>query len=361
MLKTSSWRNARKFFTKNYNENIRIRGEHAIDDLLGTMLGVLFLAVISASFAGIYMAYVVTSAKAEENTARANIAAKFSAETFNNLIVDNLTGGRQTATNLGWSVIKHNEDAFQPASPDYPNYRYVATRPMKTGSPVLAYQWGTIVSSGPDQGLVKLYTSIPRAGANSGNQGAAKCNWRASSASLLANCIVVYDVQASVISPPPAYTVYPDINWQTSIVKAPWTTASVDYSASTWQSIATSKKLGTIDLTGLAKNADGTRTVKFVALAKDLVPNNLVSFDINKPGTTERIFSYQFTPKTVTGETGNLQRSVNNGTDGGFTLPADVNSVDVYIDTKVTNPDQATGDPAVQLSRFFFYQPKVGA
>lgn len=345
MLKTSSLQNLRKFFTKNYHGYVRTRGESAMDTLLGTMIGVLFLAVITASFAGIYMAYTVSTAKAKENTERANLSSSLSAAALNGLYVDS-SSGRSIATSAGWSVTAQGTTPLSSAAPGtnaaYAKYTYAAKAPMKPNSPVTVSQWGVLETSGTDRGLVKIYTAIPKAGQT------VACDWTQTPAALSTSCVVVYDVLSSIVAPPLAYNIYPDVNWEKSVRVAPWTTTPNFYGAE-WNSFTTSK-IGTTDVTSMKSNPDGSRTVRFVALLKDLDPNKKVSIDFRKPGE-ESFFGYTFTPTAKTGETGKLERAVY----GVFVAPPNTTLVDVYVDTYVTDPQQST-DPTIQGSRFFVYQ-----
>jgi hypothetical protein len=350
MTKTSALQNMRRFFTKNYQTALHTRKEYAMDTLLGTMIGVLFLAVITASFAGIYMAYVVSSAKSSENTARAAAAAKFSATSLNRLYVDSASGKTAAQTD-GWTVTTQGTTPLSTAdtatNAAYADYTFAATKPLKTGGVTPVSQWGVLVTSGNDRGLVKLYTAIPKAGQSQ------PCNWKQSPENMQKYCVVVYDVLASVVAPPRAYNIYPDVHWQDSVSQMPWT-STPDFSGADWKSNIGTQMLGNVKITSATANADGTKNLRFVALVKDLTPGYKVSLDFRKPGDNS-FYAYTFTPTAKAGETGTLTRAVY----GTINVPSGVDSVDVYMDTKVEATQNSTTDPKVQISRFFLYQTKT--
>lgn len=346
MLKTASLRSARKFFTKNYHENIRVRGENAMDTLLGTMIGVLFLAVITASFAGIYMAYVVTTAKSEENTSRAATASKYSADALNSLYVDS-PGTRAAAD--GWTVTTQGTAKLSTVSSgtntSYTNYTYAADRVLPDTA-VKISQWGVLETSGPDNGLVKIYTAVAKAGL------VATCDWKTTTALLVQKCIVVYDVLSSVMAPPPAYAVHPDVFWQDHVKMSPWVLSSSfpnDFSTAAGSTTSTAK-LGQINLNNATTNSDGSRTLNFVAVVKNLDPNKKVSIDFNKPGE-QSFYGYTFTPTANPGDSSKLERAVY----AVVTVPAGTIVLDVYMDTDLTATNNGAGQ-TLSVSRFFLYQ-----
>lgn len=346
MPKTVSLRSARRFFTKNYHENIHVRGERAMDTLMGTMIGVLFLAVITASFAGIYMAYVVSTAKSEENTSRAAIVSRDSANALNGLYVD--AAGPKAASD-GWAVVTQGTAKLSTKSAGtdaaYANYVYAATR-ILPGSAIQISQWGVLETSGPDEGLVKIYTAIAKAGV------AATCDWKTTPALLSQKCVVVYDVLSSIMYPPPAYVVYPDIHWKEHVNMAPWVLSGAytkDFSTEAGATTVT-EQLGQVNLNGTAANSDGSRSLRFVAVVKNLDPNKKVSIDFNKPGE-QSFYGYSFTPTSSVGDGAKLERAVY----GTLIVPAGTTSLDIYMDTYLTSANNGVGQ-TLSVSRFFLYQ-----
>jgi hypothetical protein len=353
MFNTTALRNMRKFFTKHYyTDRLAAKGEQAMDTLLGTMLGVLFLAVITSSFAGVYMAYAVSTAKASESTSRTNVAAKLSSQSLNGLFIDSASG-KTLAQTAGWTVVTQgttllkNVDAATQSS--YANYTFAARKPMVDGGKVQVAQWGVLERTGSDKGLVKAYTAIPKAGSKK------VCDWTQSVDNLNLNCVVVYDVLASVVMATPNYDVYADVQWESNVVVAPWSTTPNYYTAD--QRPAQTSKLGNVTVpTSFKTNADGSRTIKYVALLKDLEPNKQVSVDFKTPGQSGTLYGNTFTPAPATGQTGKLERSVY----GTMNVPAGITSLEVFIDTDNSLPTVST-DPIVQISRFVVYQPKASS
>lgn len=335
---TEYFRKVRAFFARNYHQQVRVDGEKAMDTLMGTMIGVLFLAIISASFAGIFMAYTVSSAKATENSARNNIVVKNSTNSLNGLYVESVNG-KTAATAAGWQVLSHNK-ALSLASPSltpdaaFANYTYAAKRPLVDGGKTMISQWGK-----NENGLVTIYTAIPKAG----NQTA--CDWTATPVQVESSCIVAIDRIQSVVAPPVGVKDENSIRWEEQINKAPWTANAFDWSADTKRDVKTTK-LGTI-------TTNGVNNFKYVVMFDNLQPGKEVSLDFvnSKDGA---ISTHSFTPTLTDGETGNVTRS-NKGT---ISLPDGTTTFDVYIDTDVTQSNTSL-DPTVKMYRFVIYNMKT--
>lgn len=348
---TAYFRKVRGFFARNYHQQIRVDGERAMDNLMGTMIGVLFLAVISASFAGIYMAYTVSTAKATEDTSRNNIVVKYNTDTLNNLYVES-ANGKANAVAAGWTVLaqKQTLTTVSPAlnpSAAFGAYTFAATRPLVTGGTTLISQWGK-----NEAGLVTLYTAVPKAGSNTST-----CNWQEAQDKLETLCTVAIDKIQSVVSPPVGVGDEMAVHWEDQIVKYPWTNTPndstgkpIDWASATKTNVTTSK-LGVIN-TQPDPTKPNIQDFKYVVMFDNLQPGKKVSIDFveSKNGT---VFSHTFTPTLQPGETGNVSRS-NSGT---LHIPDGANNITVYLDTDVDQPNNAL-DPTVTMYRFNIYTMK---
>lgn len=325
----------REFLAQRYRQRVRVEGESGMDNLMGTMIGVLFLAVISASFAGIFMAYTVSTAKAAENTQRTNAVVKYSTNTLNNLYIESVNG-KNTAQSAGWTVKSHLKalslTTTLGASSDFAGYTYAATRPLVTGGTILVSQWGK-----NENGLVTILTAVPKAGS-----AASKCDWSEKKDRLETLCTVSIDTLQSVISPPMSVKDEKGVRWAEQIVQYPWTDSAFDWSSATKRTVTTSK-LGVINTTGLT-------SFKFVVMFDNLEPGKKVSLDFveSKNGT---VSTRQFTPTLNEGETGKVTRS----SQGSITVPAGTDTVSIYLDTDVAS---TSNDPTIGISRFVVYKMK---
>lgn len=348
---TAYFRKVRGFFARNYHQQVRVDGERAMDNLMGTMIGVLFLAVISASFAGIFMAYTVSTAKATENGSRNNIVVKYSTDTLNNLYVES-AGGKTAAVAAGWTVLAQKQalSTVTPAlNPDtaFGAYTFAATRPLVTGGTTLISQWGK-----NEGGLVTLYTALPKAGSN-----ASTCNWQEAQDKLETLCTVAIDKIQSVVSPPVGVDDEMAVNWENQIVKYPWTNTPkdstgnpIDWASATKVDVTTSK-LGVIN-TQPDPTKPNIQNFKYVVMFDNLQPGKKVSLDFveSKNGT---VYSHSFTPTLQPGETGNVTRS----NEGTLSIPDGANNITVYLDTDVDQANTAL-DPTVKMYRFNIYTMK---
>lgn len=341
---TNYFRKVGDFFARNYHQHVRVEGERAMDNLMGTMIGVLFLAVISASFAGIFMAYTVSTAKATENTERNNAVVKYSTNTLNNLYVESVNG-KNTAIAAGWTVLSHQK-ALSTASPSlnpsssFSAYTFAATRPLVSGGATLISQWGK-----NEGGLVTLYTAVPKAGS-----AASTCNWQEAQDKLETLCVVAIDKIQSVVSPPVGVGDEMAVRWEDQIVKYPWTATTKDWAGATKLDVTTTK-LGVIN-TKPDPTLPNVKDFKYVVMFENLQPGKKVSLDFveSKNGT---VYSHTFTPTLEPGETGNVTRS-NQGT---LSIPDGADSIDVYLDTDVAQPTNSL-DPTVKMYRFNIYTMK---
>lgn len=344
---TAYFRKAREFFASNYHQRVRVDGERAMDTLMGTMLGVLFLAVISASFAGIFMAYTVSTAKAAENNERNNLVVKYSTSTLNNLYIESING-KNTATAAGWTVKSHNKalsaasPALNPApSSAFASYTFAATRPMVTGGTTMISQWGI-----NKNGLVTVYTATPKAGS-----GISKCDWTEASNLVEARCVVSIDTIQSVVSPPLGVRDEKALRWADQIVQYPWTASAFNWADDVKRDVKTSK-LGVIDTSGIAP-VNGERTLKYVVMFENLEPGKKVSLDFVESTAAGTLYSHSFVPTLETGETGKISRS----SQGTLNIPVDADNITVYIDTDVAQTTTAS-DQTVKMSRFVVYNMK---
>ena len=347
---TDYFRKVRGFFSRNYHQRVRVDGEQAMDNLIGTMLGVLFLAIISASFAGIYMAYSVSTAKATENNERNNMVVKFSTNTLNSLYVESING-RATAAAAGWTVLSQEKalsavtPALNPApSAAFTTYTYAATRPMVAGGTTLISQWGI-----NKNGLITLYTATPKAGS-----GASKCNWTESQDKLETFCVVAIDRIQSVVSPPLGLTDENAVRWAEKIVQYPWTAAPFDWATATKRDVTTSK-LGVIN-TKPDLTKPNVRDFKYVVMFENLTPGKKVSIDFveSKNGAySSQTFVAGENGVPLPGPDGKITVSHQ----ATVTIPDGANSMDVYIDTDVAQPNNAL-DQTVKISRFIVYTIK---
>ena len=323
----------RELISRNYHSRIRLNGEAAMENLMGTMIGVLFLSVISASFAGIFMAYSVSSAKATENTNRMNLISKYSTDTLNNLYVESVSGST-AAQNAGWTV-KAARQALSSVTPSinpsssYSSYTYAATRSMVSGGTTTISQWGQNVN-----GLVTLYTAVPKAGSPDQT-----CDWTQPDDKLQYYCNVVIDTVQSVVSPPVGVNNDNAVNWASQITQFPWNNSANNWASATKYPVTTSK-LGDI-------NVNNQGTLKYVVMFDNLQPNVPLSIDFVANGQT--INTQTITPTLNPGETGTVTRSVA----GTFTTPANNADVAVYLDTDVNTP--TASDPTVTIYRFIIY------
>lgn len=347
---TDYFRKVRGFFSRNYHQRVRLDGEQAMDNLIGTMLGVLFLAIISASFAGIYMAYSVSTAKATENNERNNLVVKFSTNTLNNLYVESKSG-RATATAAGWTVLSQEKTlstavpALNPVpSTAFTTYTFAATRPMVAGGTTLVSQWGI-----NKDGLVTIYTATPKAGS-----GVSKCNWSEAQDKLESFCVVAIDRLQSVVAPPLGITDENAVRWEEKIVKYPWSAAAFDWSAATKRDVTTSK-LGVIN-TKLDPLKPNTRDFKVVVMIENLTPGKKFALDFveSKNGT-------YYTQSFIAGENGiplpGPDGKISIAHQATLSIPDGADSLDVYLDTDANQPNTAL-DPTVKISRFTIYTMK---
>ena len=325
----------RSRIARNYRQHVRVEGESGMDTLLGTMIGVLFLAVISASFAGVFMAYTVSTAKASENTDRINVITRYSSNTLNNLYVES-GNGSATATAAGWSVKSHNKALSATpalaASADFKSYTYAAERPLVSGGTIKVSQWGK-----NEKGLVTLYTALPKAGSQM-----SKCNWSETKAKLETLCNVAIDTVQSVVDPPVGVESAEAILWEQEIDQHPWVNSSFNWADATKRSVKTSR-IGDFD-------PKGKTEIRWVIMFDDLTPNKKVSIDFVDSDDT--VYTHNFTPTPVEGETGKLTRSAF----GVIALPSDVTNVTAYIDTDMSQP--TANDQTVKVYRFIVYTKK---
>lgn len=376
---TDYFRKVRGFFARNYHQQVRVDGEKAMDNLMGTMIGVLFLSVISASFAGIFMAYTVSTAKATENSERNNSVVKYSTNTLNNLYVESVngktgaelprnattgqtmaeekasTGKPSTTTEITqwnntwgwnrWTVLSHQK-ALSTASPSlnvnstFAAYTFAASRPLVSGGTTLVSQWGK-----NEAGLVTLYTAVPKAGS-----GASKCNWEETEDKLETLCMVAIDKIQSVVAPPVGIGNEMAVRWEDQIVKYPWSATTKDWAGTAKLDVTTSK-LGVIN----AKpdpTKPNTQDFNYVVMFENLEPGKKVSLDFveSKNGT---VYSHSFTPTLEPGETGKVTRS----NQGRLSIPDGADSITVYLDTDVAQPNNAS-DQTVKMYRFNIYTMK---
>lgn len=382
---TDYFRKVRGFFARNYHQQVRVDGEKAMDNLMGTMIGVLFLSVISASFAGIFMAYTVSTAKATENSERNNSVVKYSTNTLNNLYVESVngkagaelprnattgqtmaeekasTGKPNTTAEIAqwnsmwgwnrWTVLSHQK-ALSTASPSLsPNsafaaYTFAATRPLVSGGATLVSQWGK-----NEAGLVTLYTAIPKAGSPEKRDNVSnKCDWTLPEDKLETLCVVAIDKIQSVVAPPVGIGDEMAVRWEDQIVKYPWTATTKDWAASAKLDVTTSK-LGVIN-TKPDPTKPNIKDFNYVVMFDNLEPGKKVSLDFveSKNG---KVYSHSFTPTLEPGETGKVTRS----NMGRLSIPDGADNITVYLDTDVDQPNNAS-DQTVKMYRFNIYTMK---
>lgn len=350
MMRIGYFRRLKEKVANNFHQHVRVQGESGMDTLVGTMIGVLFLAVISASFAGVYMAYTVSAAKADENTTRVSVMTQMSASTLNQMFIDSPTG-RADAIAGGWTMVTVANGTLATVTPaastEFKTYTFAATRPMVAGGTTKVSQWGFKGTAAPEIGLVKLYTAVPKAGKQSA------CNWTMTSAQLAANCVVTFDMRPSVITPPAVYSIYPSADWAANIRKLPW--SPTDYSTMTTKSAKTIK-LGAINAATATTGTGGVRVVRYVAYLENVPVNNVVTVSFVKTATPATIYSKVTVPTAPkAGETSLVKRYI----EGTVTIPSGATAMDVMLDTKVTNPNTTTTDatdPAINVSKFIVYQ-----
>jgi hypothetical protein len=355
---TAYFRKVREFFARNYHQHVRVDGEQAMDNLMGTMLGVLFLAVISASFAGIFMAYTVSTAKATENTARTNLVVKYSTNTLNNLYIESING-KKTAQAAGWTVLSHYNKlsaaspALNPApSSAFTDFTFAATRPLVAGGSTIISQWGI-----NKNGLVTVYTATSKAGiAKTGATGSftSRCDWTTDVKVLEAQCIVSIDTVQSVVAPPIGVRDEKALRWQDEIVQYPWTNSAYDWADDTKRDVKT-QKLGVIDTSGIAADPvnPNEKTLKYVVMFENLTPGKKVSLDFVESTAAGTLYSHSFVPTLQTGEAGLVARSSH----GTLNIPVAADNITVYLDTDVDQTDTAS-DQTVKMTRFVVYNMK---
>lgn len=323
----------RSLTTHKFHQHVHVNGERAMDNLMGTMIGVLFLAIISVSFAGIYMAYTVSSHKAAENNDRVSIITRYSTNTLNNLHIESNIGSA-TATAAGWTVLSHNKalsaTTTLAANADFKDFTFAATRPMVDGGTILVSQWGV-----NKDGLVTIYTALPKAGSQT-----SKCNWTESKANLEKLCNVAIDRIQSVVAPPMGVDSSEAVLWEDQITKYPWQEAAFDWADDTKRTVTTSE-LGTIE-------TNGETTLSWVAMFDDLTPGKKVAIDF--VDSNFAVYSHSFTPVASKDEKGKLTRSAH----GTLAVPEDVTSLTAYVDTDMASP--TAGDQTVKIYRFNVYQ-----
>lgn len=361
---TDFFRKLRVSVSSRFRNVVSENGERAMDNLVGTMLGVLFLAMISASFAGIFMAYTVSSSKAAENSERINLVTKHSTNTLNNLYVEADLGKANGIAN-GWNIVRHKQK-LSTGTPSlgtisvvaFRDYTFAASRPLVTGGTTPVSQWGYVNTS---TGLVELYTSVAKAGVPG------KCDWTTSIADLNNRCLTVRDSIPSVVAPPTSAKDAPAVDWNCEInlsisrfltneggttsfaplgSKITGADGKVRYTLNpnidSVMNIKTSK-LGTF-------NSGGKTSLRWVMMVDDLTPGKKVSLEFFEPSTG--IVSRQtFVPTLDAGESGKIRRALQ----GSVPISSGARDVEVYIDTdSPSNPTNT--DPVVKINNFVVYE-----
>lgn len=327
------FRRLRSLTARRFHQHVRVDGERAMDNLMGTMIGVLFLAIISVSFAGIYMAYTVSSHKATENNDRVSVITRYSTNTLNSLHIESNVGSATAAAD-GWTVLSHNKALSTTptlaANANFADFTFAATRPMVTGGTLLVSQWGV-----NRNGLVTIYTALPKAGSQ-----ASTCNWKETKVNLEKLCNVAIDSIQSVVSPPMGVDSSEAVLWESQIAKFPWQEAAFDWAAPAKRNVTT-RELGTIE-------TNGETNLSWVVVFDDLTPGKRVAVDF--VDSNFAVYSHSFTPVASEDEKGKLTRSAH----GTLSVPEGVTSLTAYLDTDMTSPTAL--DQTVKIYHFNVYQ-----
>lgn len=328
-------------FLSRLRVKLSVAGEHGAEGLLGTMIAVLFLAVITGSFAGIYMAYTVTTNKASENVDRVSVLNSAAEAAEAGMFVDGETGAQNAAAD-GWTVVADgvNLSTVVPSglNSEFASYQYAATKPLGDTGTILISQWGVLGTSGADDGVVKIYTATPKAGFTDA------CNWTTSSTDLQSKCLVNYKTVVSVLSPPDRYEYDTYALWRANADVFPWTTTT-DYSLATNAAPITvnTRQLGTVDIS-TAPVVGSNRMVPYVISFSNLTVGQQLAVRLYAGGT-------------ATGQT--LNWTVQTADAGKKTLtgyatfPSGTTTMDVFLDTNLANP---TTNPNVRITTMLFYK-----
>lgn len=346
MFTTFSLKRMRQFITHDYHENFRKNKERAVEGLMGTMIGVLFLAIVTASFAGIYMAYTVSSSKATANTDRSTLIAKETDLTLNNAYIDGPQGSSRAAA-AGWTVVVSGT-ALSSAQPgtlsDYGSFTYAAQKTL-TGTSIKVSQWG---GQQPGvNGVMAVFTAVPKSGAVvSAGVPLTSCDWKTALTVLTTKCLVYRSNMNSIANPPAQVGYDTGANWTDFIRAGTWST-SPNYAAT--PTAAASGTIGRINVTtnGITTNSSGQRVMNYIMVVSRLTANQQVKITVNQTGTSTEVFSRAWTQAASDGDTQTLY--------GTVIVPSGVSSVDVVLDT---NTAATTGKPTVNISQFYMYQMK---
>lgn len=347
MFTTFSLKRMRQFLTHDYHENIRNNRERGVEGLMGTMIGILFLAVVTASFAGVYMAYTVSTAKATANTERSSVIQKESDLTLTNAYIDGPQGTSRAAT-AGWNILASGTSlttAMPGTLSQYSSFTYAAQKTL-TGSNVQISQWG---GNQPGvSGAMALFTAVPKSGAMaSAGVPLTSCDWKTGLTTLATKCLVYRSVMPSIVNPPAQVGYDTGTNWTDFIRAANWTSAT-NYATATPTS-ASSGTIGRMSVTtnGIVTNASNQRELNYILVVSGLTTNQKLKLSVNQANTTTAVFTREWTQSSADGTKQTLY--------GTVLVPAGVTSLDAVLDT---NTAVTTGKPTVTISQFYMYQTK---
>ena len=242
---------------------ITVNKKESGETLLGTLLGVLLLSVMTASFAGVIFASAASTGRANEISNRVTVINTVSSDALTDLRVERVTPP------TGWS-------ANAPITVAGVFYTYNSSYTLPNNSAVTVRQWGTVID-----GVVSVYTSVPKPKATYTCDVTNAIN---NSAAFKNACLLSYSSSLSVLTPLTPNPLGANVDWRNNVVantavsSATPTVASLTPTSGTWVTTTASTVI-----TATMPAVASAQTLKYVFNASGVTAARIVTF---KSGTT---------------------------------------------------------------------------